>query len=67
LRNVRHCFVQGVRARPGTKAFCQLAGRQTTGVLVSGSDLTEAEIAFQLEPGVDKNALRQEGSFLPSW
>jgi polygalacturonase len=63
LRNVRRCFAQGLRAQPGTKTLCRLAGAQSAKILALGCDFTEAQTAFQLEPEVEKAALQQQANF----
>ncbi len=62
LRNVRGCFVQGMRARPGTKTLFKLSGSETGGIRAIGNDFTEATLSFELEDGVAKNVLQQEGN-----
>ena len=64
LRNVRRCFMQGLRAQPGTRTLCKLTGAQTARIMAIGSDLTEAVTPFQLGQEVDKVALSQEANFL---
>lgn len=64
LRNVRRCFMQGLRAQPGTRTLCKLTGAQTARIMATGSDFTEAANPFQLGPEVDKAALNQEANFL---
>ncbi len=63
LRNTRHCFAQGLRARPGTRALCRVAGPRTARILAQGCDFSEAQTAFQLEPDVQKGTLQQQGNF----
>jgi polygalacturonase len=63
LRNVRRCFAQGLRAQPGTKTLCRLAGPQTAKIMALGNDFSEAQTAFQLDPDVEKAALQQQANF----
>jgi polygalacturonase len=63
LRDVRRCFMQGLRAQPGTKTLCKLTGAQTARVMATGCDLTDATNPFQLGPDVDKTALSQQANF----
>lgn len=65
LRDVRRCFMQGLRAQAVTKTFCKLTGAQTDRILALGNDFSEATHAFAVEQDVGKNALRQEANFLP--
>ena len=62
LQNTRHAFLQGTRAQPGTKTLFRLAGAQTDRIQALGNDFSEAANAFQMEPDVPQNALRQEGN-----
>ena len=64
LRDVRRCFIQGVRAQAGTRTLFKLTGAQTDRILALGNDFSEATIAFQVEQEVGKHALRQEANFL---
>jgi hypothetical protein len=63
LRDVRRCFMQGLRAQPGTRTLCQLTGAQTARILATGSDFTDALDPFQFTPEVDKAALSQQANF----
>jgi polygalacturonase len=65
LRNVRRCFMQGLRAPVGAKTLLKLTGAQTDRILAVGNDFSEAAQAFILTNDVEKNALRQEANFLP--
>jgi hypothetical protein len=62
LHNVRRCFVHGLRAQPGTKTFCKLSGAHSSKIVALGNDLTEATNGFQIEPEVDRRALREEAN-----
>jgi polygalacturonase len=64
LRDVRRCFLQGLRAQVGTKTLLKLTGAQTAGILAVGNDFSEAAKAFILANDVEKNALRQEANFV---
>ena len=66
LRNVRRCFMQGLRAQPGTKTLCYLSGQQTAKILALGNDFSEATMAFQLASDVDKSVLQQQANFARS-
>ena len=65
LRDVRGCFMQGLRARAGTKTFVRLSGAKTAGIRAIGNDFSEAENAFLREQEVPEKALRQEANLLP--
>ena len=63
LRNVRRCFMQGLRAQPGTKTLCKLTGAQTARIMATDSDLSDAANPFQFGQDVDKAALNQQANF----
>jgi hypothetical protein len=65
LREVRGCFMQGLRARAGTKTFIKLSGANTSGIRAVGNDFSQAEKAFVRENEVAEKALRQEANLLP--
>jgi hypothetical protein len=62
LRNVRTGFLQGNRARTGTKTFLELAGEQTNRIGALGNDLSEAATPFAFDKEVQAAALHQEGN-----
>ena len=64
LRDVRGGFMQGLRAQAGTKTLFKLSGARTERIAAVGNDFSEAATAFQAEPEVAKNALRQEANLL---
>lgn len=64
LRDVRCCFMQGLRALADTKTLFKLSGAQTDRILALGNDFSEAANAFEVGNDVEKNALRQEANFL---
>jgi polygalacturonase len=64
LRDVRRCFMQGLRAQADTRTFFKLTGAQTDRILALGNDFSEATTAFQVGQEVGKKALRQEANFL---
>jgi polygalacturonase len=64
LRDVRRCFMQGLRALAGTRTLFKLSGAQTDRILALGNDFSEATHVFEVEQGVAKRALRQEANCL---
>lgn len=64
LRDVRRCFLQGLRAAAGTRTLLKLTGADTDRILALGNDFSEAVHAMEVEQDVAKNALRQESNFL---
>lgn len=64
MRQVRRCFMQGLRAEPRTRTFCRLTGDQTAGIVAIGNEFSQAVEPFQLEAGVERAALRMEANCL---
>ena len=64
LRDVRLCFLQGLRAQAGTRILFKLAGAQTDRIRALGNDFSEATQAFEMAKDVGKNALRQEANLV---
>ena len=65
LSDVQGCFLQGLRARLGTRTFIKLSGAQTARIHAVGNDFSGTENAFHLADEVRKEELRQEANLLP--
>ena len=62
LVQTRQAFLQNCSAPAGTKAFLEVAGDKTEGVVLAGCDLMAAEQAAQLAPDVPKDAVAMSGN-----
>ncbi|MBI3850881.1 MAG: right-handed parallel beta-helix repeat-containing protein [Verrucomicrobia bacterium] len=62
LRDVRSAFLQGSRARAGTRTFVKLSGEKTARIRAIGNDFGEAEKEFLLAKEVSEKEFRQEGN-----
>jgi hypothetical protein len=64
LHNARRCFLQGLRALPGTGTLFKVTGAETARLVALANDFSEAKFPFQFGPEVSPSALRQEANVI---
>jgi hypothetical protein len=57
MRNVDGAFVHGCQAKAGTGVFLQVEGESTTGIVLSGNDLSRAGQPLQTTAEVRPDAI----------
>ena len=60
MQNVQDAFIQGCRAFPGTASFLELAGKNTSNILLIGNDLSSAKNPFVLKEDAPKGAVEEK-------